>query len=159
MTVNAVCKLALQARIDPSGLDGRFLQRRKPKRECDGILHWESPGGLCWLGVAYLSTLLGDDSAQGRWADSDHDQDVGLTQYEIDAEPGKQYVLRQMASLVPSLLHSEPHWQASRMVQVGSWYGFDELRAANRAEWARLWKGRPVILGAEPAGAIGGTPW
>jgi hypothetical protein len=106
---------------------------------------------LTTVGAAYASDFSGDDTATRRRNDFGHEEDRLLTQYAIEAKPDRHYVLRQYGCLVPGVLHSEPHWQASRMLGVGRWRSFDELRSANRDAWAELWLGRPVILGAEPA--------
>lgn len=150
VTVNAPCKVTLQAQIDPSGLEGRLLKRTMPRKGCDGVLHWESQGGISSLGAAYVSTFTADGASEQMRNNFGHENDLTLTRYAVDAQPGRRYVLRQIASLVPSVLHDEPHWQASRLAEVGSWYGFDELRQANRDAWAEIWRGRPMILGAEP---------
>lgn len=149
VTVDSACDLVLYAYIDPEAIDGRLIERCMPERGCDGILWWESRGGLGTLGAAYRSELQGDEGAAHRRTNFGPEKGILLTRYSITATQGGQYVLRQIASLVPGCLQSEPHWHASRMAGMGSWHGFDELRRANREAWTEIWKGRPVILGAD----------
>ncbi len=53
-----------------------------------------------------------------------------------------------VTSYIPSVMHSEPHNQAQRMIQLASWKGTARLREENRAAWAKLWESRIVIDGA-----------
>ena len=150
VTVDRECKLTLQAHIDQRGLPGSLGDRCMPGRHVDGILRWQSRGGLSSVGAAYASEFVGEDLERRRRNDYGHEQDMQLTHYLVAAKPGKRYVLRQIGSLVPSLMHGEPHWQASRHVGLAQWHGFDKLRADNRAAWVELWKGCPRIVGAGP---------
>jgi len=147
--VDNPCKLILQAHIDQRGLMGTLGNRCMPGKYADGIIRWDARGGLSSVGAAYVSEFIGEDLERRRRNDYGHEQDMELTRYFIAAKPGKRYVLRQIGSLVPSIMHGEPHWQASRQVGIGTWHGFDKLRADNRAAWADLWKGRPQLVGAE----------
>jgi len=54
-----------------------------------------------------------------------------------------------MGSLVPDVMHTEPHWQAARMVEAGLWRGWENVREDNRKAWAELWKGRIKLIGAD----------
>jgi trehalose/maltose hydrolase-like predicted phosphorylase len=148
VTVDGPCRLVLQGHLDPRGLEGDLVFRSMPGRGCDGILLWGSRGGLGTLGAAYWSECS-VGKAPRRRNDFGYESDLQLTNYTLEAQPGEQYTLRQISSLVPGTMHSEPHWQASRMVGAGVWFGFDELRAANRAAWADVWRGRPLIHTAE----------
>lgn len=151
--VDKPAALVLQANIDPRGLAGRLTfismpgrdDRLRAGRDKDGILEWESRGALGRLGIAYATEFSGDDLQDRVRNNYGHEQDMMLTNYTVAAQPGKRYRLRQITSLVPSLLHPEPHWQASRHAGAGVWLGFDQLRAQNRAAWAELWQGRPLI--------------
>ena len=73
-----------------------------------------------------------------------------ITQYGLKARAGKTYRLRQIVSLVPSVMHGQPDRHAERLAAFGAHQGFEALRAANRAEWQELWKGRILLHGAEP---------
>jgi len=149
VTVDKPCKLTLQAHIDPRGLPGALGERVMPGKYADGILRWESRGGLASVGAAYASDFVGEDLESRRRNDFGHERDMELTQYHVAAKPGRRYTMRQFGSLVPSLMHGEPHWQASRHVGMGRWHGFDKLRADNRAAWAELWKSSPRLVGRD----------
>jgi hypothetical protein len=148
--VDTPCELALRATIDPSGLPGKCLYRDTPDPGwdlVDGVLHWEARGGLSSCGAASISEFVGGEARmrRGRWGYVD-----GVsTDYSVSAEPGRAYVLRQIGSLVPSIMHREPGLQAIRMASVARHWGFEELRADNRAAWAELWKGRIRLVGAD----------
>ncbi len=61
-------------------------------------------------------------------------------------ESGKE--LEFITSYIPASMHSEPHNQAHRMLQIAAWHGFDQIREANRKAWAKLWESRITIDGA-----------
>src|SRR5436305_628469 len=71
------------------------------------------------------------------------------TAYTVDAVPGRTYVLRQLASLVPSQLHEQPDLQALRLAAMGRIIGFDTLREENRRAWADIWTSRVRLLGTD----------
>jgi trehalose/maltose hydrolase-like predicted phosphorylase len=147
--VDQPCSLVLQAHLDWRGLEGNLGYRCMPDKHQDAIVLWESRGALATIGASYISEFTGDDlKSQCRNAYG-HEEDMALTRYTVDAKPGKTYRLRQIGALVPSLMHGEPHWHAARLARAGTWSGFDQIRADNRAAWAELWKSRPVLVGAE----------
>lgn len=150
VTVDRPCRLTLQAHIDPRTLAGTLGYRCMPGRHQDAVLRWDARGGLSSVGAACASEFIGDDLECRRRNDYGHEEDLQLTHYSINARPGRHYALRQIGALVPGLMHGEPHWQAARMVGLGRWRGFDNLRADNRAAWAELWKSAPRLLGADP---------
>ncbi len=143
--VNRPCSVTLQAQIDPRGLPGTFLDGWHPKRKVEGLLLWESEGGLGTVGSAYLSEFHGADDFSRACNDFGHERDRFLTRYAFDAEPDKSYRLRQMGATVPGLMHGEPHLQAMRLVCYADWHGFESCREQNRQTWAELWKGRVQI--------------
>jgi trehalose/maltose hydrolase-like predicted phosphorylase len=51
--------------------------------------------------------------------------------------------------LVPSALHSQPDYEAARLIAFAADVGFDAIRKNNRARWAELWKSRIRLVGAE----------
>ena len=53
-----------------------------------------------------------------------------------------------ITSYIPLSMHSEPHNQAHRMLQIAAWQGFDQMREANRRAWAKLWESRITVDGA-----------
>ena len=69
----------------------------------------------------------------------------GRTEFEAD-ETGRE--IRIVTSYIPSVMHSEPHNQAQRMIQLAAWQGTDRLREANRKAWAKLWESRITVDGA-----------
>ncbi|MFP4028905.1 MAG: hypothetical protein ACLFWL_14035 [Candidatus Brocadiia bacterium] len=155
--INRECELLLRAQIDQRDLMGNLLDRCMPgipgeeraDRPADAVLHWESRGGLTRLGASYVTEFEGDDLREKTRNEYGHEEEGEFTSYIIDARPGKRYALRQYGSLVPSTLHEEPHWQASRQVRMGLWYGFEKLRALNASAWKNLWRARPVISGGD----------
>ncbi len=149
LTVDRPCRLTFEARMDPQGLPGRPLLAERLRWCADAVLWWEGRGKLSSCGAAYDCEFLGADATVRR-NDWGLEQDMQLTAFAVEARPGSVYVCRQFGALVPSIMHSEPHWQAARLVEAARVMGFDELRAANRAAWKELWRARPVLVGAEP---------
>jgi trehalose/maltose hydrolase-like predicted phosphorylase len=149
--VDAACDLGVRAEVDLSGLDGRALRHNRdtpgePDPACDGMLLWESAGGLSTCGLAYITQLLGEDAEPQR----PPLDGAGLTSaYGWRARRGRRYRLRHMACLVPSVLHRQPDYEAARLVAFAADVGFDAVRKANHACWAELWKGRIRLVGAE----------
>jgi trehalose/maltose hydrolase-like predicted phosphorylase len=149
---DAACELKLQSLVDPAAVPGRLKTRTlktpgQDKTDFDGSLWWESEGGLSSCGIAIVTQLVGDDANQGE-TPGGGDRSPLTTQYGLKARSGKMYLLRQIASLVPSTMHTQPDRQAERLAALGAYQGFGELRKANRAEWDDLWKGRILLHGA-----------
>jgi trehalose/maltose hydrolase-like predicted phosphorylase len=153
VTVDRACRLAMVAKLDPSGVDGEWLLREPglPATEAqivDGVLLWQPPGGLTTCGGAYWTEFAPGDGA--RMTRDEHTDRAPLaTTYEVKARPERAYTIRQVASLVPNDFHSAPHRQAARMVEMAATLGFDALRSANAREWDAIWRGRVVLLGAD----------
>jgi hypothetical protein len=147
----AACDLKLQALIDVSAIPGRLCTRTPETpgggHDFDGSLLWEGEGGFSRCGLALVTQFLGDDEAT-RETPGGGDRGPLVTQYGVRARAGKTYRLRQIVSLVPSAIHSHPDRQAERLVALGAHQKFETLRAANRAEWRELWKGRILLHGA-----------
>jgi protein-glucosylgalactosylhydroxylysine glucosidase len=149
--VGAASDLKVSARIDLSGIEGRALRcnRDTPgeaKPSSDGSLLWESAGGNSTCGLAYVTEFLGDDAKPQR---PPLDGEGLRSEYELRARHGRQYKLRQLVSLVPSALHSQPDYQAARLIAMAADIGFEAIRKNNRACWAELWKSRIRLVGAE----------
>jgi len=153
ITVEAdgACDLMVRMRLDSTELRGRQVERRldtagEPEPVCDGSLLWESEGALGQCGLA-LMTLVEHEAerTQEPW------DALGplATTYRQRARKGRRYRFRQMVSLVPDVLHHQPHRHAVRMIAAAADLGFDELRRRNRAIWGELWKGRIRLIGAE----------
>jgi glycosyl hydrolase family 65 len=147
-------RLSVTAKVDPSGIEGRWLSRetRTPGSEqpvVDGSLLWAPHGGLSTCGASYITEFEGGDGVERRR--EEQDQLAALsTSYSVDARPGRRYVLRQYASLVASQMHHEPHRQAARLAGMAIRRGFQNLRDENRDAWEEIWKGRIRLVGAQP---------
>ena len=114
----------------------------------EGILLWGTIGKISSCGISYTTELLGATSAertQVKWAE----QVPLATNYSFRAHAGRRYRMRQIASLVPSVLHEQPDMEAARLAAFGKSLGFDALRKYNRAAWIDLWKGRIRLVGAD----------
>ncbi|MBQ7828255.1 MAG: glycoside hydrolase family 65 protein [Clostridia bacterium] len=64
----------------------------------------------------------------------------------LDTREGKE--MHIVTSYIPSVMHSEPHNQAHRMLGLVRWSGVDRIREQNRKAWAELWQSRITIDGA-----------
>jgi trehalose/maltose hydrolase-like predicted phosphorylase len=151
--VDAECRLTLSGGLNPAGISGGWLSRRTrtPGADTpvvDGLLEWETSGGLSSCGAAYLTRLDGAEDVE-RWVDDLDTRAPLRTSYAFRARPGRRYLLRQLSSLLSSRLHSEPDRMAARMAFLGATRGFEKLRRENRAAWEDLWRSRPVLRGAE----------
>ena len=145
------CDLRLRAQIDLAGIEGRPVRytRDTPgesKPACDGSLLWESAGAISTCGYAYVTEMLGDDAAVQRPA---LDGKGLRSEYGFRARRGRRYRLRHFVSMVPSALHLQPDYQASRLIAFAAGMGFDAIRESNRKAWAELWKGRIRLIGAD----------
>jgi trehalose/maltose hydrolase-like predicted phosphorylase len=151
VTVDAACALGLRAIIDASGADGRALRHDRltpgePDPATDGTLLWESAGGLSTCGVALVTQVLGaGEIAASRPPLRDHRL---VSEYGFRARAGRTVRLRQIASVIPSVLHAMPDQQAARLAAKARFDGFEAIRKDNRAAWAELWKSRIRVEGA-----------
>lgn len=152
VTTNRACELKLQAMVDISAIPGkmraRTLETPGGGQDFDGSLLWEGEGGISHCGIALVTELVGNGTAK-RETPGGGDRSPLVTQYGVRARGGKTYRLRQIASMVPSVMHSQPNRHAERMAALGAHQGFAGLRRANRAEWDELWKGRILLHGAD----------
>ncbi len=149
--VNKSTDISLKGLIDGSRAEGRALRylRDTPGEytpACDGAVLWESAGALSTCGIAYITELVGAHAKPER---SPLENRALFTRYTFKASAGRTYHLRQIASLVPSVTHGQPAFQAVRQVALARKRGFDSLRAANQEVWRDLWKGRIEIVGAD----------
>lgn len=143
--------LSLKALVDGRHVDGRALRylRDTPgedKPSCDGAALWESAGALSTCGIAYITEVVGIHAEPRK---SPLENRTLCTRYDFKAAAGRTYHLRQIASLIPSVTHAQPDFQAVREVALARKRGFDAIRAANRDVWRDLWKGRIKIVGAD----------
>ena len=153
VAVDGPCELIMRAMIDTRGVPGHWLRRRadtpgEEEAATDGILWWGTIGKISSCGISYTTEMLGAPSAertQVKWAE----QVPPATNYSFRAHAGRRYRMRQIASLVPSVLHEQPDMEAARLAAFGKSLGFDALRKYNRAAWIDLWKGRIRLVGAD----------
>lgn len=144
-------EVGVRAIIDAAGIDGRPLRyaRSTPGESApavDGSLLWESSGGLSTCGVALVTELLGAGEAMpARGALAGHRL---VTEFTVKARAGRPLRLRQIASVIPDVLHQAPDHQATRQAARAKADGFDKIRAENRAAWRELWRGRIELVGA-----------
>ncbi|MBV9725732.1 MAG: glycoside hydrolase family 65 protein [Gammaproteobacteria bacterium] len=151
LKVNRAIDVSLKSLIDGRSVPGRAVRHLRDtpgedKPSCDGAALWESAGALSTCGIAYVTEITGCK------AESDKpplENRTLVTRYDFKATAGKIYHLRQIASVVPSVTHAQPDFQAVRQVALARKKGFDAIRSANRAAWRDLWKGRIVIKGAD----------
>jgi hypothetical protein len=155
LSVDRPCRLRLAAMVDPAGVPGAFSVReaRIPAGGnplVHGCLEWAPPGGLTTCGAAYHAVFEGPAQAVASREETNSLAPL-TTWFEFGALPGQTYRLRQLTSLVPSPECALPHRQATRLAAAGALLGFESLRSENRAAWAALWRGRPVLVDAERA--------
>jgi trehalose/maltose hydrolase-like predicted phosphorylase len=151
LEVDGACDIRVRAKIDLSGIEGRALRYNRDtpgetKPSSDGSLLWESAGAISTCGLAYVTELLGDRAKPQR---PPLDGEGLQSEYAWRAHSGRQFKLRQLVSLVPSALHSQPDYQAARLIAFAADVGFDAIRKNHRARWAELWKSRIRLVGAE----------
>lgn len=147
---DGACDLVVRALIDTEGPRGRVARRRtdtpgESEPVCDGSLLWMTEGELSRCGLALITELSAEAEKQTRPWDATGPL---LTEYRLKAVKGRPIRLRQMAALIPSVLHDRPDEEAVRRVARASGAGFDELRRRNQEAWTELWKGRVVVHGA-----------
>jgi len=150
---DAPCDIRLRARTSTADLRGRVVRRRtdtpgEPDTACDGSLLWSTEGDLSTCGIALWTEP--DPAAERvvtRWDASGPLQ----TTYDLGRVSKRGARLRQMAALVPSLIHARPDEEAVRRLVRAAQTGFDILRARNREAWRELWRGRIFVTGADPA--------
>jgi trehalose/maltose hydrolase-like predicted phosphorylase len=153
IVADAACQVQLRAIIDGQAADGRPLRhgRSTPgedKPAVDGSLLWESAGGLSTCGVAYVTEVLGaGDQEPGRPPLAGQRL---TSEYTLYARAGRRVRLRQIASVIPDVMHQLPDQQATRLAAKAKRDGFERLRSRNRAVWGELWKGRIRLVGADP---------
>jgi Glycosyl hydrolase family 65 central catalytic domain len=152
--VDQPCQLRVAAAVTVDGVPGECTSRCAAPAEfqagarVDGWLRFEPPGGLSACGIALHTDVVGAEASGPsvpRWVG---EGDAVGVEWSIDAVPGRPYSLRQLVSLVSTINHHQPELQAARLVGAAADLGFAELRHCNREEWAQLWKGRPLLVGA-----------
>jgi hypothetical protein len=151
LRVDRDCELSMATSVDSRDTPGSWTHNEPGSLESrsdwpEGPFRWRSLGDLSACGITFSTELLGMDQFQRTF---DHRSGDRLnTTYAFYARAGHEYRLRQVVSLVPESLHSQPHMQAARLVDEARWRGFDNLRRDNQVAWERLWRGRIVLEGA-----------
>ncbi|MBS0331480.1 MAG: glycoside hydrolase family 65 protein [Proteobacteria bacterium] len=148
---NRAVDLVWRGQIDTVHTRGRLLRRRTetPGEEepaCDGVLLWGSDGDLAACGLAMLTE--GPPEAE-RTRQAWDDTGPLTTSYRLRLPRGRTVRFRQMASVLPSVMHAQPDAQALRLIARARELGFEVLRALNRDAWAKLWMGRIRLVGAD----------
>ncbi|MBQ8718051.1 MAG: hypothetical protein IJY66_02155, partial [Clostridia bacterium] len=110
-----------------NAFDGKCLQKSSDGTTSAGIAY-KIFGDVRKTPVAPASGVLGERA----------EFDIGENGTDIQL----------VTSYVSSAMHSEPHNQAQRMIQLSAWQGVERLRQANRKAWANLWESRITIDGA-----------
>jgi hypothetical protein len=149
--VDRDCELTMSSSLDGSDVPGRWAHDQPASMDSpadwpEGPFRWRTPGDLSGCGLARQTGLLGAERFERTVSPAGSDKLT--TSYAFQARAGREYRLRLMASLVPEMLHSQPHMQAARMLQEAGLRGFDEMREDNRHAWREIWRGRPVLVGA-----------
>jgi trehalose/maltose hydrolase-like predicted phosphorylase len=147
------CDIGLRATVAITGLRGRLSRRTvgtpgETEPVCDGSLLWEAEGGLSSCGVALLTQLGGAQVKTGPRVEAWDTAGPVSAEYRVRSRTDRPLRLRQLASLVPSVVHGRPDEEAVRRVARARKTGFEALRARNREAWSELWKGRIVLRGA-----------
>ncbi len=149
VTTDRDCEFQFEAMIDPRGLPGRCRERRMTHSKADAVLWWETRNALASVGASFQASIEGGEMLASTQNDWGNESELCLRVFKVRVIAGQRVVLRQIGALVPSLLHTEPHWQALRMVAYAKYQGFGRLRHDNRAAWNELWLGRPWVRCAD----------
>jgi protein-glucosylgalactosylhydroxylysine glucosidase len=142
------CDLRFSTLLEPTRLPIKTRLTVVPNHDCDGVLWIESRDGSTTAGMATYLKCEGDSEFREINWEWGYEQERLAKTYSVQAEPGKTYRFRMMTSYIPGTLHSEPHWQAVRMIKLAQWKGFDKMREENRLAWGKLWESRVRIIGA-----------
>ncbi len=151
VSVDKACGLGLRAIVDARGVPGRPLKHARitpgeDKPATDGTLLWESAGVFSTCGVAIVTELLGAGEQEAGRPPLRNQQLI--TEYGFRVRAGRTVRLRQIASVIPNVMHQMPDQHAARLAAKAGKDSFDKLRKQNRAVWDELWKGRIRLEGA-----------
>jgi trehalose/maltose hydrolase-like predicted phosphorylase len=145
LRVDRPCRVIFAPEIDPDKVNARVLERATPPDLADVAMRVEGNGGLTSCGMAAAYRLRGAELRGDSRTNWGFEQGLFCRQMAFDAVPGQDYVLEQLVACIPSIMHSDPHWQAIRHLREAVNKGFDRLRSDNRAAWADLWRGRIIV--------------
>jgi trehalose/maltose hydrolase-like predicted phosphorylase len=148
--VDADCELELSAGVDAGGPLGiPFLAElggRGRYGSADGVVGWRGPGDVSSCGIAWATELAGAEGSTPEFRQTVTGRTT--TAYRVAGQPGREYRLRQLSSVVTDAFHGEPHLHAVRMLDEAWQRGFDSLLAEHAERWAQLWHGRIELTGA-----------
>jgi len=149
--LDGLAPLALRPMIDARGVEGKPLAHERgtpgePQPACDGSLLWETEGALSTCGMAMVTAL----DAEAERSTPPLQRGQLFTEYKLQADQRREYVLQQMVSMTPSAMHAQPDQEAVRLVALAKREGFETIRQANRKQWKDLWQSRIQLIGAEP---------
>ncbi len=139
------------SRPDAANIRGRLLRRRlgtpgEPEPVCDGTMLWGAYGDATSCGLALLTEAPEPaERLQHPW----QDMDPVSTTYRLRLAKGRPARFRQLASLLPSVMHHQPDVHALRLLARAKVQGLDGLRRSNREAWAEIWKSRIRLVGAD----------
>jgi len=152
VSVDRPAHVSIAVGVDPGNVPGYGEFRSKPSgketsEQPDGILIWTGSGDLAHCGIAYHAEVVGTTEAE-RSALPRDEPGMMSTTFMFRARRDRSYRVRQMTSLVPSLVHPHPADHASRMLALAMRTGWEELRHQQAEAWADLWRSRIVLDGA-----------
>jgi trehalose/maltose hydrolase-like predicted phosphorylase len=155
VTAGADARFTLRVGVDGSRAQGDLLESGDGtfhrRRAGDGWALWQASAGQSCVSPALLGvaqhTAWGAHEAAKSFVPGGFDSGFGA-QVTVELRAGDSLVARQMTALVPGVAHPEPHRQAIRVAYLAGERGFQQLREENRAVWAELWRGRPLLHGA-----------
>ncbi len=150
LTPREDCLLNAQVMYDPRSLPISASERQIPTKDVDGVLLLTARGKrAAACGLSYLFTAQQEaEVVHTERDDWGYEQECLAKTIDVQAKKGVTYTFHLVTSYVPSVFHTEPHYQAVRMIKLATWRGFENLRQDNRAAWAEIWESRVVI---EPA--------
>jgi protein-glucosylgalactosylhydroxylysine glucosidase len=152
VSVDRPAQIAIAVGVDPAGVPGSGEFQDKPagkdtEERPDGILIWTAPGDLTQCGIAYHAEVVGTTEAE-RSALPRDEPGMMSTTYTFRARRDRSYRVRQLTSLVPSLVHPHPADHASRLLAFAMRKGWEEVRREQAKAWQELWRSRIVLDGA-----------
>ena len=150
--VDRAADLAVSGGIDPTGVPGNGQFQERPSGKLseptpDGCVVWSSFGEMATCGLAFHTEMLGAEEPERSF----HRRDEGgmvSTAYRFRARRDRMYRIRQMASLVPDLVHPHPADHAARMLSLAIEKGWDKVRSEHQEAWRDMWRSRIELAGA-----------
>jgi trehalose/maltose hydrolase-like predicted phosphorylase len=156
VTSHSEARVTLRCGVDGSRAQGKLLETGDgsfgSRRVGDGWGLWQGLAGQSAVAPSLLGVAQHADWDAHEAAKSFVPNGFAhgfATEATIKMRAGDTLTVRQMTALVPSVTHPEPHRQAIRLAYMAGERGFDLLREENHDAWRELWRGRPVLLGAE----------